>query len=272
MSVDLSTLKKTPSGSHPPLITIYGTDGVGKTSLALDAPDVVYLPTEQRFGHLEAANVFQTETNPNAICSSFIDMNNAFEALLTQEHNFKTAVVDSLDHFEPHVWQAVLDKFMKDNGQPAKNIEEYGYGKGYIYTDDAWNHFFTQINRLRNERGMTVILVAHYSMKEEKSAEGESYEQYQIKLHKRAASLVRENSDGVFFAKFKTNIAKVGEGLRSRNIGVGTGERILICQSRPSCVVKSSFDSLPAEIPLNWNELAKHIPFFNKHDNQQSAA
>lgn len=275
MSVDLSTLNVTPKGSLPPLIGIYGTDGVGKTGLALQADDVAYAPTEQRFGHYEAMNLFQTPENPNAICQSFGQMNGALTALLEQDHNFQTLVVDSLDHFEPMIWDAVCQKYDKSGefvheatpeSKKATTVEDYGYGKGYIYADNGWQYFYSLLNRLRNEKNMTVITVSHYTLKEEKSAEGESFEQYQIKLHRRAAALTREVHDAILFAKFKNHIQKVGEGLRQRNIPVGTDERVLVCQPRPSCVVKTSFDTMPKEMPLSWADVKTHIPYFQ---NQQ---
>ena len=50
----------------------------------------------------------------------------AIGALYTEDHAFRTVVVDSLDWLEPLVWEHTA----RTNGW--KNIEQPGYGKGYV--------------------------------------------------------------------------------------------------------------------------------------------
>ncbi|MDH1271593.1 ATP-binding protein [Rhizobium pusense] len=45
MAISLSSLKSTKR-ADPPVILLYGVDGIGKTSLAAEFPDALYLPTE----------------------------------------------------------------------------------------------------------------------------------------------------------------------------------------------------------------------------------
>ena len=195
MAIDLSKLEKTPEGSLPPIITIYGVDGIGKTPFGLGAEKPIYLPTEKRFSAYGVMNAFQTPTDKNKTCESFSEMCNVLISLDQQEHDYKTVVIDSLDHLEPLLWKAVLENYPtisrgepihKDdpadpNSRKVESIADYGFGKGYSLAMDAWRYFYQLLNALR-DKGMTIVLIAHYQQKQENPADDEAYDQFQLKL------------------------------------------------------------------------------------------
>lgn len=264
MAIDLNTLKKTTTDGLPPIITIYGLDGVGKTGFALGAPDVAYAPTEPRFGHYEVTNLFQSTDDPYRVCGGYDDMVTSAEALLTQEHGFKTFVLDSADHFEPQVWQRVIEAYpTTEKGKTVNDITDYGWGDGFVKAKEAWIYLFDLLNRLRREKGMAIIIIAHYQIKVESLADMDEIGQFQIKLNKQAASYIREISDIVVFAKLKQFTREVGEGDKKKKQATGNAERILVCQPSLAYTVKNSFD-MPAELPLDWDTFAQYIPYFNK--------
>ena len=65
------------------------------------------------------------------LARTFDDVMQALAALYTEEHGFRTLVVDSVDWLEPLVWAQVC----KDQGW--KSIEDAGYGKGYVNALDS---------------------------------------------------------------------------------------------------------------------------------------
>jgi hypothetical protein len=100
----------------PPSILIYSEAGIGKTTLASNAPNPVFLCTVEGLGKLEVD------------CSDRITTIDEFTGytneLLHGEHNYKTIVVDSLDHLKT----ALIEKFAKI----LRFIEALGYGRGYV--------------------------------------------------------------------------------------------------------------------------------------------
>ncbi len=312
MAIDLSTLRKTPVGGFPPFITIYGIDGIGKTAIAMGAPSPAYLPTEQRFGHYEAANLFGTADDPYKICGSFSEMMEAINALATQDHGFKTAVLDTVDHFEPHVSDQVIQYYpYKHKGDPLTlaeasripNIENnqayvkiediggYGFGKGGELSLTAWDAIYDALDNLRKQKGMAVIVLAHYHTKSEDEADGEAFQQNQINLAKKSAALLRQRSDIVFFAKLQQSTAKIGDkssfGDNRATKAVGDAKRVLVCQPDKAYTVKNSY-KMPNEIVLpefiegventhancvnSFNSFAQYIPFFNNYTQENANA
>ncbi|MEO5355190.1 MAG: ATP-binding protein, partial [Magnetococcus sp. XQGC-1] len=141
----------------------------------------------------------------------------------------------------------------------VNSIEDMGYGKGYVAALDYWRNYLERLNRLRSEKNMVVIQVAHATIRRFDSPEHEPFDRYDVKLHQKAAALVQEHSDCVLFANYKvfTTKAEVGFGQRV-NRAVGNGERLLFTQERPAFLAKNRY-GLPPELPMDWNTLQEHL-------------
>ena len=72
--------------------------GIGKTSLAAEFPDPIFIQTEEGAGNLELT------TFADGPLTSAAEVDEAIELLLTGDHKFRTVVVDSLDWLEPIIW------------------------------------------------------------------------------------------------------------------------------------------------------------------------
>jgi hypothetical protein len=71
-----------------------------------------------------------------------------------QSHGYKTVVIDSLDWLEKLIWQATC------RDESKKNIEDFGYGKGYTKAVGRWEKLLAMLDECR-ARGLNVILLAH---------------------------------------------------------------------------------------------------------------
>ena len=146
MAISLSSLQRSQP-YLPPRILLYGGAGVGKTTLAACAPAAVFVPTEDGLGKLDVIAFPQAK--------SFADVLGAMDALLNETHAFETFVIDSLDWLEPLIWAEVC------NRQKVNSMEELNYGKGYVFAIDLWRDYISRLNRLRTEKGMLTIQIAH---------------------------------------------------------------------------------------------------------------
>ncbi len=243
MAISLKSISRS-SGIKAPRIVVHGPAGVGKTTLGCGAPNPIFIQTEDGLGKLEV-DAFPMMT-------SFQDVLDALSALYTSEHQYQTVIIDSLDHLEPLVWQHLCDHYVGPKGERYQSIEDFGYGKGFLLALDLWRQLLEGLDALRNDKGMAFILIAHSEIKRFESPMTDSYDRYQIKLHKRASDLVQESVDCVMFADYKTVIEKEEGGFNKvKTRGISTGQRYLYTEARPSFVAKNRY-GLPAELPLNW--------------------
>lgn len=224
---------------RPPRIVVYGVHGIGKTTLAAAAPRPVALRTEDGLGTLS------TPTFP--IARSYGEVLDAIKELYIQPHEFQTLFIDSLDWLEPLVWAHTAMLGGK------QDIEDFGYGKGYTKAGEHWQAILEGLNALRNDRGMTIICLAHSEIKRFDSPETEPFDRYQIKLHKRAADLVQEWADVVGFAHYEVFTTGTETGFnKTIRRGVGSGQRLLSVEERPAFYAKNRYQ-LPPSMPLSWD-------------------
>lgn len=194
-------------------------------------------------------------------------------ALASEDHDFKSLVVDSLDWLEQLIWQHTLKmRPTNEKGVPVKDISDYGYGKGFQHAIDYWMEYIRGVEFLRDKRGMRIVQVAHAEVRRFDDPTSESYDRYQIKLQKAAAEKLQENADAVLFAQAKHATTKESVGFNAEKTrAVGQGERVLFTDARPAFDAKNRF-RLPFEIPMTldagYSALLRHIDAFYTENEQ----
>ena len=242
MAISLASLNRL-SAPKPPRIVLYGVHGIGKNTFASAAPKPVLV-------NIEDGQPSDTPIDAFPRATSFAEVMEALTALCSEEHDFETAVVDSLDWLEPLIWAETCSR------NKWTDIEAPGFGKGYIAALDVWRDYFDAINFLRDEKGMAIIQTAHAQITRFDSPVTEPFDRYGIKLQKRASELVQEHADMVLFANFKVSTTKTDAGFNKKvTRGVGGGERVIYTEERPAFLAKNRH-RLPPELPLDWNALA----------------
>jgi hypothetical protein len=219
---------------------------VGKTTFAAQANAPVFVQTEDGLGTLSVPHF--------PLARTFEEVIEALVALYTEEHDLKTVVVDSVDWLEPLIWA----KACRENGWAS--IEDAGYGKGYIAALGLWRQYLDGLNALRDDRGMTVVQIAHTDIKRFDSPEHDPYDRYLIKLHARAAALLQEHSDVVLFANYRISTVKADVGFNKKvNRALGSGERVVHTAERPAFLAKNRY-GLPETLALDWQAFAQAMP------------
>jgi len=258
MAISLSSLTK-GGVTKPPRITIYGTEGIGKTTLAASAPNPVFLDVED--GRQSVSDSVGWKI------TSFDECMEALGVLYTDEHDYQTVVIDSFDWLERLIWKKVC----KDEN--VKSIEDIGFGKGYVAAANYWVELCNGLNALRDEKGMISIRLGHSIIQRFDPPDGEPYDRYQIKLHKTASAILREHSDIVGFCNYQVSIVKTEVGFNKKvSRGAGSGMRYLFLEERPAFQAKNRY-GMPEKIELKpsngWAELEKHLPAMSE---QKTAA
>jgi hypothetical protein len=235
----------------PPRIMVYGTEGIGKSTLAANAPQPIFIPTEDGLNEIDCAKF--------PLARSFDDVQGALQELYSEAHDYQTVVIDSLDWLERLVW----DELCRQYGVVSVEKVDGGYGKGYTHALSLWRRLIDRLAALHTGRGMAVILTAHAKVEKFEDPESSPYDRYSPRLHKHACAVVTEWCDAVLFAtrKIRTQTEEAGFNRKrttAHAIGKEGGERILRTVGGPSCVAKNRY-SLPDELPLHWPTLLAGI-------------
>jgi len=235
----------------PPRLLIYGTEGIGKSTTAAEAPKPIFIPTEDGLDQIDCASF--------PLATALADVESAMQSLLQDDHDFQTVIIDSADWLERLIWDVLCQQY----GVPSIEKVDGGYAKGYTHALTPWRRVLNGLNDLRNRRGMCVILLAHAKVEKFEDPEHSAYDRYSPRLHKHANALISEWVDAVLFAtrKIITKTEDSGFG-RDRTIaaglGQGGGERVLRTVGSPACVAKNRY-GLPAELPLSWAALMQAL-------------
>jgi hypothetical protein len=229
--------------AKPPCVVIYGPPKIGKTTFAANSDKPIFLCTEDGLG--------QQTVDHFPLITSYDQVIDHIDALVQEDHEYRTVILDSLDWLENIIWSKVAE----DHGKRC--IEDIGFAKGYIFALNYWREILNGFSYLRNNKGMIVVLIAHSQIKPFNSPLTEPYDQFSLKMHDKARAVVEEWADCILFAGYK--IVTRGDKSKGDHVrAIGSGERILYTTSRPGFIAGNRFN-LPPEMPLLWDTFIKAI-------------
>lgn len=225
-------------------VVIYGTEGIGKSSLASQFPEPLFIDTEGSTDNMDVARLDKP--------TSWIMLNNQIAFIKANPTVCKTLVIDTIDWAE----SLCVDNLCAMHGK--KGIEDFGYGNGYVYAKEEMGRFLNKLQDLI-EIGINVVLTAHAQIRKfELPDEMGSYDKYELKLGKKTSSqtapLVKEWADLLLFCNYKTYLISQEKSNKKKAQG---NQRVMYTEHNPAWDAKNRH-GLPSELPLDYNSIA-HI-------------
>ena len=233
----------------PRRIMLYGIHGVGKSSWAAQAPGAIFLNVEDGVNDLDVASTEHLK--------SFDAVMSALTWLQTEEHEYRTVVVDTIDWVE----QLIHKDICVSAG--VQSVADIDFGKGYPRAMPKWKVFLEFLDNLRKTRNMAIILLSHARIEKFANPEGSTYDRYAPDLWTNArgegaGNMLQEWCDEVLFASFKTFTTKEGKGFNEKVVAVGGKERYIRTSESASCLAKNRL-GLPEELPMDFGVYAQHV-------------
>jgi hypothetical protein len=226
---------------EPLIVTICGTPGTGKTSLAATFPGPVFLIQTQ--GEKTPRDLPRGQ-RPVSVgeTDSVKKLWEQLIALTTEEHPYKTVIIDSVTGLEQLFSEDVLKQDPK-----AKSVQTamggYGAGRDAIAVMHGRVRKAAEVLR---RKGIHVAFIAHSDVVRIEPPDAEGYTQYSLRLHAKSMAHYVDSVDVVGFIRQATVVVgKDGEHKRA----VATGDRVLVTYLTPSAITKNRV-GIDQDIPI----------------------
>ena len=280
--------KATKPGANPapPIVTVVGSPGTGKTSFAGMFPGALFIQAEN------AGTVFETwaqDVQPtmlpvlpkaakdeagNITQSPYKVLMDQLREVATADHEFKTLVIDSVTALSRKLETEIA---LTDDVATVADAAG-GFHKGYTQLAGMHAEIIYACETIRKRKNMAVVFLAHAGIVKVKNRpdEGAEYTVYSLDMHKDSAQAYISNSDAVLYIKKEEFIQGAESNRKGQTTKFGramqTGERVLITSGDGlvGYVAAKSRYPMPVEIPLpqGENPLLQYIPFFSQAANK----
>ena len=235
-------------------IVCYGPEGIGKSTFAAQFPDPLFIDTEGSTNDMDVKRLQRP--------SSWTMLMEQVGYVKKTPGLCKTLVLDTADWAEMLCMNEVCAKAQK------KGIEDFGYGKGYVYLSEEFGRLLNLLEEIVRS-GIHVVLNAHAMIRKfDQPDEMGSYDRWELKLQKKTAPLVKEWADMLLFANYKVYVVNVdGQGAEKGKNKASGGKRVMYTSHMPSWDAKNR-QGLAPELPFEYAQIAHIIEGVNPAPDQ----
>lgn len=218
---------------------IYGTEGIGKSTLAAQFPSPLFLDMEGGTAQMDVRRIEKPE--------SWLDLLNVVKEVAANPGICETLVLDTADWSE----QLCVNHICQSNH--VKSIEAFGYGKGYTYIGEEFAKLLNAFDAVI-AAGMNVTVIAHAKQRKvELPDQVGAFDHWEMKVSKQVAPLLKEWADLLLFLNYKTTVITTETNSKKAT----GGKRVMYTSHSPIYDAKNR-NGLPEEIDLSFEPIA-HI-------------
>lgn len=222
---------------RPQKVVIYGSEGIGKSTLAAQFPNPLFIDTEGGTAQLDVRRIEKPQ--------SFEELISIVNEVAADPTLCKTLILDTADWAEQLCITGICNKYKKPG------IEDFGYGKGYTYLAEEYSRLLGAFDAVISA-GMHVVITAHAKMRKfEQPDEMGAYDRWEMKLSKQVAPLLKEWCDLLLFCNYRTFVVTTQNDTKKAQ----GGKRVMFTSHHP-CWDAKNRHSLPEELELDYSRIA----------------
>lgn len=231
---------KKSSNTRPFIMTLFGSAGSGKTSLACEFPDAFMIqtrgesvprdvPSDRIPDQLPPIGSKQTEVNGVKIWDES-ELFDQLMALVKEDHKYKTIIFDSVTGAEDLFVDNILS--VQPDRQKTMNAAGSGYGSAWDTVAGKHGRIKKAAEILRDKKGMNVIFLCHAEVERVDPPDAAPYTKYNLQLNKKTAPVYINQVDVVGFVTQEVFVNDEGKARTS-------GDRIVKVTMTPANVSKN---------------------------------
>ena len=228
-------------------ISLYGTGGVGKTMLCLQAPGpVAFIDLDNSLPDLTpmiSACPHPLDIRPVVGVEKWQDLRDALHG--GGWDGINTIVLDTATRAEEMATEWVIENIPHEKGNKVKRIEDYGFGKGYRHIYDTFLTLLSDLDA-HARAGRNVVIVCHECTTKVPNPQGDDYLRYEPRLSNSDKSNVRAR-----VKEWGSALLFIGYDIDSKDGKArGSGTRTLWPCELPHCMAKCRMFADPMPLDL----------------------
>lgn len=234
----------------PPIITICGDAGTGKTSLAATFPRAVVIRAEDGLKSIpkhSRPDAFPLVRTPDELWAQLMWLGQ-------EDHDYKTLIIDSVSRLEELFTAECLKK---DGKAKTLNTAMGGYGAGRQYVAAQHARVRKLCGRINEKRDMAIVFISHADIETMRLPDVDDYQRYSLRLMKDSLPPYVDDVDMVAFVRLSSAL-RGDDGDRKKV--VSNGDREVICYATAASVSKNRYGiTEPIDFVLGANPLAEAL-------------
>ena len=225
---------------------VYGVPGIGKTTFAAKWPGALFLDVEGSSEQLDNDDISRIDPAP-ATYREFLSM---IDQVAGDTMGFKTLVIDTADWLE----SMMIRQICQDAGISSIEKYEKGFGKGWTKVCETWAELLDKLDRIRKQKGMNILFVAHARIRKFEPADDVAYDRYTLSQNEKSGDILKKWADIILFTKHSVLVTENEDGKIKAH---SNGKRMMYTTFNPCWDAKNRF-GLPEELPFEFSKIA-HI-------------
>jgi hypothetical protein len=228
---------------QPQCVVIHGPEKVGKSTLASQFPDPVFIDKEDGTTHLDVHRA----PSPSS-WKMYRDLLAEFAA---NHHGRQTLVIDSAD---------AIESLCREETCAELQIPSLGgqndFGNSFNVHAKKFGQSLDDLKRIAKS-GMHVVLIGHSQMRKfEEPHQNGAYDRYELQLEKKVCAMVKQWADAIFFLNYKTYVVEDDKTRKKKAKG---GQRVIYTTHRPWWDAGNRY-GLEDELELKWESVSHCFP------------